>query len=144
MSDFNTNDRVTTPKGNGVIIEIKSGWVTVHLDDGDSQKFRAKQLEAEVVGKPTQAQQLAKYREHYVPAVTAAGNMSAHNGDPVAMALVGKDADAVMLLADAVCPIKGGQTHEARYQGLNEGSKRMNAGNKLRAAYRRGDWTPGA
>jgi hypothetical protein len=43
-----------------------------------------------------------------------------------------------MDLADEFCPLESG-THAAKYASLNLGSKRMNAGNKLRGALRRGE-----
>ena len=107
-----------------------------------SQRLELETLMADVPTgiKPTQSQQLAAYRSRYHATVTASGNSSLNNGDPVALELAGKSAIEVMALADTHCPIKGGQTHAAKYERLNEGSKRMNAGNKLRAAFKRGDW----
>ena len=50
-----------------------------------------------------------------------------------------KTAKEVCELADRFTPIKDGQSHWERYQRLNEGQRRMNSGNKLRAAIKRGE-----
>ena len=89
-------------------------------------------------GKPSQAKQLAKYKARYHRSHTSEGNASLNNGDDMAGFLEGMDWIAVCKLADAFLPLDG-QTHAEKYERLNPGSKRMNAGNKLRAAWKRGD-----
>lgn len=84
------------------------------------------------------AAKLRRAREHYEISVSASGNKSFYNGDDVAVMLEGKSADEVMALADEFTPLDKG-THAKRYARLNLGSRRMNAGNKLRAAVARGD-----
>lgn len=86
----------------------------------------------------TMASQLRKYRERYQSCIAASGSKSLNNGDLLAQFLEYKDHDAVMALADEHTPIEG-QTHAQRYAKLNNGQKRMNAGNKLRAAIKKGD-----
>jgi ATP-dependent Clp protease ATP-binding subunit ClpA len=96
---------------------------------------------AEMEGALSEAQQmsgqLAKYRGGYVVSVTATGSKSLSNGDDLATYLEAKTWQEVCAIADKHTPIKGGQTHADRYEKLNNGQKRMNAGNKLRAAIKR-------
>lgn len=86
------------------------------------------------------ADQLNKYRSRYQLSIAASGAKSLNNGDDVAQALEAKSAIEVMALADQLLGApKGFASHAARYEKLNEGQKRMNSGNKLRAAVKRGD-----
>lgn len=84
------------------------------------------------------ASHIAQYRARYTACHTASGNKSLNNGDALAAFLEGKEPMAVCALADQWTPIKGGQTHQERYERLNPGQQRMNAGNKLRAAAKNG------
>jgi hypothetical protein len=77
--------------------------------------------------------QLRKYRARYQRSVAASGSKSLNNGDALAAYLEMKTGKEVCELADKFLPMDG-QTHFERYARLNEGQKRMNAGNKLRAA----------
>jgi hypothetical protein len=86
----------------------------------------------------TMSEKLRKAKENYEVSVSASGNKSYSTGDDVAHFLEGKSADEVCALADEFTPLEKG-THAARYEGLNEGARRMNSGNKLRAAVKRGD-----
>lgn len=80
---------------------------------------------------------LAKYRERYQKSVAASGAKSLNNGDELAKFLEMKTGKEVCELADKFVPLEG-QTHFERYERLNEGQKRMNSGNKLRAALKKG------
>lgn len=86
----------------------------------------------------TMSGQLAKYRTGYTLTITATGNKSLSNGDDLAKFLEGKTTQEVCRLADQWTPNKDGQPHEERYKRLNPGQQRMNAGNKLRAAWKKG------
>ena len=86
----------------------------------------------------TQSKQLAKYKARYHATTAASGARSLNNGDEVAQALAGLDEKAVMALADMWTPLPDGQKHAEKYERLNPGSQRMNAGNKLRGAVKRG------
>jgi uncharacterized protein YfkK (UPF0435 family) len=85
------------------------------------------------------AAKLKKAREErYEVSVSASGNKSFYCGDEVALVLEGMTADDVCELADEFCPLEKG-THAARYEGLNIGAARMNAGNRIRGAVRRAE-----
>jgi hypothetical protein len=84
------------------------------------------------------AKVLAAYRAGYTPSVAASGKKSLHNGDPVAYALEYRELENLYHTAASLL----GFTYEelkARYAHLNPGQQRMNLGNRIRAAYRRGD-----
>lgn len=86
------------------------------------------------------AEALAQARRGYVKTLSYAGTMSADNNDPVAEALRGLNPAQVCAVADAVAGAKKG-THIARYGNLNVGQQRMNAGNVVRAAHKKGKVT---
>jgi hypothetical protein len=82
--------------------------------------------------------QMAAYRGGYTEAVSASGNKSLHNGDDTATTLAGMEPEAVVALAEAVLGMETGSLW-AKYQNLNKGQQRMNAGNRIRNAIKRGD-----
>jgi len=84
------------------------------------------------------ASQLAKYRTGYVMTISCSGGKSLSNGDDLAQHLEGKPLDYVLQMADQWTPIPDGTPHAVKYAKLNPGQRRMNAGNKLRAAWRKG------
>lgn len=81
---------------------------------------------------------LRTYREKYVDTVTYANRLSKNNGDDVAKLLAGLDPLTVVRLAERVLSMTEGEL-VAKYALLNPGQKRMNAGNRIRAAHKRGD-----
>ena len=85
------------------------------------------------------SRQLQKYRGGYKVCITASGTKSLNNGDAVAQFLEAKDWLEVCNLADEVLGEEPG-FHAAKYERLNPGQRRMNAGNRIRAAVKRGDW----
>ena len=84
--------------------------------------------------------QLARYRVGYKVSITASGSKSLSNGDEVATFLQMKTPEEVCRIADYVCDQPLGW-HEAKYESLNPGQKRMNAGNKIRARVKKGEIT---
>ena len=90
--------------------------------------------------KPSQAETLAKYRKNYTKSKTALGNNSAHCGDDIAARLASLTPEDVVTLAEKVLKFKTGEL-KAKYAHLNPGATRMNAGNRIRAAIKRGDVT---
>ena len=85
------------------------------------------------------AKQMAKYRATYKRGVTANGDKSLHNGDALARYLEMRTPEEVCQLADEVCGEVNG-FHEAKYERLNNGQKRMNAGNRIRNKIKQGEW----
>ena len=95
--------------------------------------------EEEGEGEYSMAGQLKKYRERYQVSITATGSKSLSNGDKLAKFLEQKTPNEVCAIADTACEKENG-FHQARYQNLNPGQQRMNAGNKLRALVKKGEW----
>lgn len=83
---------------------------------------------------------LLQYRPVYVPTTSYSGNASLDNGDEVAALLRGLSPDETCAIADAVLNVAPGH-HWEKWQHLNAGQRRMNAGNRIRAVVRRGECT---
>jgi len=82
---------------------------------------------------------LRKHRVGYQATKAASGHASLDNGDAIAQILRGLQPDAVVKLAERV--VQGyteGELAE-RYAKLNQGQRRMNAGNLIRNAAKRGE-----
>jgi hypothetical protein len=88
----------------------------------------------------TMSETLAKYRATYVPTVNYSGAKSVDNGDKVAELLRGLSPDETCAVADHLFGEMAG-THWEKYQSLNKGQRRMNAGNRIRALIKRGEKT---
>lgn len=88
----------------------------------------------------SQAAQLARYKGGYEATVSASGNASLHNGDDTANTLSGCTPDDVVAAAETLLGMAKGEL-ATRYENLNEGQRRMNAGNRIRGAVKRGDVT---
>ena len=88
------------------------------------------------------AAHMRKYRARYVKTGGVAGGTSASldNDDPTARALRGATPEAVMKAAEILTGLEPG-TLATRYAERNNGAKRMNAGNIIRGALKRGDTT---
>lgn len=96
-------------------------------------------MDEEVPAPLTMAEKLRKARqERYVLGVSPTGAKSANCGDALAQILEGMNAEQVCELADEFTPLEKGD-HATKYANLNPGARRMNAGNKLRAALKRGE-----
>lgn len=123
----------------GTVIAInKSGSVRISFEDGKAT-FQPDQIEpVDDEISSAMAKVLTKYRHKYVTSVSASGRKSKACGDALSQALEGLDHKAVARLADRVFGlVEGG--HEDKYAHLNNGQVRMNSGNRIRAAIKRGD-----
>lgn len=81
---------------------------------------------------------LLKYRQRYTPTTAYSGRASLNNGDPIADHFAGMSPLEVMQEAERLLGLDNGEL-VARYENLNPGQQRMNAGNRVRAAIKRGD-----
>lgn len=106
-------------------------WKTPELDDEDDEE----------TSRPSQAQQLRKYRAQYVVSVTKSGAKSLHNGDSAAKAMEYMDLDELYVEAGKILPNIDETELRAKYAHLNKGSQRMNIGNRIRAQYKKGEET---
>ena len=83
---------------------------------------------------------LAKYRSRYTVSVAPSGRKSLNNGDEIAEILEGRDAKEVLVIAEQLLGLEAGEL-QVKYERLNVGQKRMNGGNRIRSAIKRGDVT---
>ena len=134
------------------ILEIKGRWVK--LDNGRSisrsdalagmqiwlDENPAEEEEPEEEEGSKMAETIRKYREDYIKTVSYSGNNSLDNGDEVAEVLRGMSPNETCALADKVFQQEP-MHHWERWQHLNAGSRRMNAGNRIRGAVKRGEVT---
>ncbi len=127
------------------VVDYHRGWYTL----SDDSKAREEDLCAneEIVDETndeeeestrSMAKTLAKYRAGYETGVTAEGRKSLNNGDEIAHMLEGWSAEQVMTAAEKICGLEPGEL-VAKYEHLNRGAKRMNAGNRIRAFAKRED-----
>jgi hypothetical protein len=88
---------------------------------------------------------LKKYRQGYVETKAASGQKSLHNGDDVAVVLEGIEPQAVARAAERLLGMPEGELYRGdgtgRYDHLNLGQVRMNAGNRIRNGIKRGDFS---
>lgn len=125
------------------VTEIKSGWYALANSEGETAKARLKDLVlVEFDQDPgsnggSMGKTLNHYRGQYVPSIAASGKKSLNNGDGVAAILSGKSSLEVMQIAESLLDMEPGAL-QSRYARLNEGQKRMNAGNLIRGAVGKG------
>lgn len=86
------------------------------------------------------ASTLNKYRAKYADAVSSNGRKSKKCGDEVSNLLEAKTPEQVLGAAEVLLGLETGEL-VSRYASLNPGQRRMNGGNRIRAAIKRGDVT---
>ncbi len=100
--------------------------------------------ELEPEGDYTAAQKMAaalrKARERYTKVKSATGKDSMDNNDLVAKLLRERTPAEVIAAAEKLLELSCGEL-ATKYENLNPGQKRMNAGNRIRGAISRGDIT---
>ncbi len=96
--------------------------------------------EPEVRVAPTMSAQMRKHRDKYQDTVSYNNRLSKNNGDEVAQLLAGATPEAVVAAAEQLCGFKEGELL-AKYAHLNNGQRRMNSGNRIRSAVKRGTVT---
>jgi hypothetical protein len=101
-------------------------------DEGDEEE-----VEGETVGSKM-AEALRKARVRYIKDRRPSGAATAHNGDVIARELRDYEPKEVCGLCDRCFDLPKGSTF-AKYEHLNNGQQRMNAGNRIRSAYAKGD-----
>lgn len=108
------------------------------VDDEEMDEIAAEDEAPEDEGESKMSGTLAKYRPRYVPTVAASGKKSLHTGDAVSLALEYRDWEAVMAICADLLELDLAEL-QAKYAHLNKGARRMNCGNRIRAAYKKGD-----
>jgi hypothetical protein len=110
-------------------------------DEGQATPEVATETPELTVGQQMSAT-LKKHRAGYKATKSASGNKSLDNGDPIATKLRGLAPEQVVALAQAILVPAEGETIpdlSAKYAHLNPGQRRMNAGNLIRNANKRGE-----
>lgn len=144
----------------GVVLEVSKGWWSVDLNDTDEEtivKVRQSALELwveETDELKGMSNTLNKYRKTYKATHTAKGNKSQSSKlSVVAELMEGYDHAYVAQIAASMLGLtkadkkKGIEEDEQSlwlyhaYSPLNNGQMRMNAGNRINAAIKRGDIT---
>lgn len=118
--------------GRNVAAEWRQNW----LDENESEESD----EDDEGNEKSMSNTLKKYREGYVHTTNYKGTASMDNGDAVAEALRMLSPSEVCAVADELFGEFVGH-HWNKYERLNIGSRRMNAGNRIRAGVKRGDFT---
>lgn len=90
--------------------------------------------------KVTMAATLRKHRTKYQATVSYTNRASLNNGDDVASLMAGRSPEDVIAIAERFLGLDAGEL-TLRYGHLNPGQRRMNAGNRIRGAIKRGDKT---
>jgi len=83
---------------------------------------------------------MKEYRQKYTKATGYNGAATVNNGDDLAEVLLKLDPQEVVALAEKVLDLPEDELWN-KYSHLNNGQKRMNAGNKLRFALKKGTIT---
>ena len=89
---------------------------------------------AETVKVYRMREHLSKYKPRYIAITSGSGNSSLCNGDDVAQRLAGKTPIEVLELAERLLGIE----LKSKYANLNPGQVRMNCGNRIRSAVKKG------
>ncbi len=86
------------------------------------------------------AKVLSNHRKSYVNCKSYSGKPSLDNDDQLAQVLRGLTPEKVVQTAERICGLEKGEL-ATKYDKLNNGQKRMNAGNRIRGAVKREDVT---
>lgn len=121
-----------------IAMAIEAGTHTKSAANKATKQALAESFHVEQAAKRRMKDQMNAYRAGYTESVSASGNKSLHNGDDTATTLAGMEPQAVVALAEAVLGMEAGELW-TKYQNLNKGQQRMNAGNRIRNAIKRGD-----
>lgn len=134
MSDYNRNT---------VIEDLKQVWPEADFKGVTKDELLFLLEVAHTLQPPkdrTMSGTLRRYRERYEDTVSYTNRMSKHNGDKVAKLLQGLTPQQVMEAAERLLGLEEGEL-VAKYNSLNPGQQRMNAGNRIRASVKKGEHT---
>ena len=92
------------------------------------------------LGKRPMNEILNDYRKEYEDSTTPQGRASKRCGDELSILLTGLDADTAIRIAETVLALEEDMLLE-KYASLNEGQRKMNAGNRIRGGLKREDIT---
>lgn len=145
MNELETGDLIDVVEGVNKINDLtEAEWMAVadqmvlSMMETRQEEDNEDDAEEEETGKMSET--LSKYRAVYAKTTSYNGNHSLDNGDEVAALLRGMSPSDTCALADKVMG-EAEFHHWEKWQHLNPGSRRMNAGNRIRGAVKRGDLT---
>ena len=143
--------RVLEPKRGGWLVvetlgqsgtgNVRRNTVELAFEEQDDEEQDDEEQDDEDADEPTggsMAQTLARYRARYPKATKPNGKSTQDLNDRIAQMLRPLEPTDVCLIADRVFELEAG-SHVAKYAGLNNGQKRMNSGNRIRAAFKKAD-----
>lgn len=137
MSNSNTNERKQA------IANLAKVWPNAKLGkvSNENLAWLMEVVGCFAKGKRSMADTMQRYRnqpDHYQTTTSYTGRKSLSIGDEVAQFLDGMSPAEVLEAAERIL---GLEQHELafKYAHLNAGQQRMNGGNRLRAAVKRGD-----
>lgn len=120
--------------------ELVAQAATWGVSEKGTKEELVARLTAEKETRSSKSNTLKRYRPTYGKVTAYSGKASLSNGDAVAKFLEGQDPMWVMAKAEELLGLGEGFLVKL-YQDRNPGAKRMNSGNRLRAALKRGDLT---
>lgn len=130
----------------GIVIDVAKGWYTVEMNDTEEEviiKMRQADLEIwveEEAEEKSMSGTLNKYRKNYQTTHTAKGNKSQSSKLSVtARHMEGYDHGQVAQMAASLLDAAELTSLYHQYAHLNNGQMRMNCGNKINNAVKRGD-----
>jgi hypothetical protein len=113
-------------------------------EEGDDEPDEEEEPDDDEGGQSNLARTMKRYRAGYQDAVKVHTNGTTTKtkikGDELSRLLLDREPREVVFLAERALKLIPG-TLVDKYAGLNPGQKRMNSGNRLRAAIKRGDLT---
>ena len=135
------------------IVETNGGWSTIQFADGMQRKVRngewvemiEEKVEYTLQEALAEEAQMGKIRRcvnttydpsHYVKVKSKSGHATLHNGDPVAQKLATMDLDDIYSYAATILKMPKQELID-KYEHLNVGMRRMNIGNRIRAALKK-------
>jgi hypothetical protein len=147
-----TKRQVTVSNAEDEILKVKAAELSRAVAEGDTKQSATNKAEAaesaDTEGLDEDApedgtsmkNQMNRFRVNYVDTVSHSGNKSQSNGDEVALTLAGLSGAQVCKVAMECIEGLDDDLIE-KYEHLNEGQRRMNAGNRIRAAVTRDEPT---
>jgi len=98
------------------------------------------ELTETIEGSSTMAKTLSEHAKAYEDSVSYSGGKSKICGDAISKDLQGLNPDQVIEVAEKILDLKHGEL-AVKYDHLNPGQKRMNSGNRIRGAVKKGTVT---
>lgn len=147
MTNVTDNTATHTPK---TVADLREAILALNPESTGLDKLKKPELvavweqlsaaadEEQLTAAQAMSRKLREARQRYVTTTSASGNASADNDDIVAQSLRAMEPRQVVAAAERILGLAEGELW-AKYEKLNPGQQRMNAGNRIRGAIKRGD-----